>query len=88
MGRRHYFLLRRRQDTPIRRREGVTLKCLGDVPLRRSWVLHLRRTCHVTGTYRLTSLRRHHDVLLPGGTSPRNKFSEQQLIIKEKFSLA
>ena len=59
MGRRHYIPLRRRHDIPIRRRE--------DVPLRRRWVFHLRRTCHVAGTYKETSLRRRYDVLLLGG---------------------
>ena len=32
-----------------------------------SWVFHLRRICDVTGTYKETSLRCRHDVLLPGG---------------------
>ena len=59
MGRRCYVLLRRRYDVPIRR--------LRDVPSRRRWVFHLRRTCDVAGTYRETSLRRRHDVLMPGG---------------------
>ena len=57
----------RRHDIPIRRREDVPLRRLGDVQLRRCWVFHLRRTCDVTGTYRETSLRRSHDVLLLGG---------------------
>ena len=39
-----------------------------DVPLRRRWVFHLRRPCDVIGTYRETSLRRPHEVSLPGGT--------------------
>ena len=51
----------------MRRREDVPLRRLGDVPLRRRWVFHLRWTCNVSGTYRETSLRRHYDVLLPGG---------------------
>ena len=59
MGRRCYVLLRRRYDVPIRR--------LRDVPSRRRWVFHLRRTCDVAGTYRETSLRRHHDVSMPCG---------------------
>ena len=54
-------------ETCLRRREDVPLRSLGDVPLRRRWVFHLRRTCDVTGTYRETSLRRRYDVLLPGG---------------------
>ena len=58
MGRYCYVLLRR-QDDPIR--------CRGDVPPRRRWVFHLRRTCDVAGTYRETSSRRRYDVLLPGG---------------------
>ena len=67
MGRRHYVPLRRRHNMPIRRREDVPLRRLGDVPLRRRCVFHLRRTCNVAGTYKETSLRRRHDVSLPGG---------------------
>ena len=67
MGRRHYIPMRRHHDIPIRRREDVPLRRLGDVPLRRCWVFDLRRICDVTGTYRETSLRRRHNVLLPGG---------------------
>ena len=67
MGRRHYVPLRRRHDIPIRRLEDIPQRRLGDVPLRRRWVFHLRRTCDVAGTYRGTPLRRHHNVLLPGG---------------------
>ena len=59
MRRLHYVPLRRGHDIPIRRRE--------DIPLRRHWVFHLRRTCDVAGTYKETSLRRCHDVFLPGG---------------------
>ena len=66
MGRRHYIPLRRHHNMPIRRREDVPLRRLGDVPLRRRWVFHLRRTCNVAGTYRETSLRRPHGVLLSG----------------------
>ena len=65
--RRGDVLMGRHHDIPIRRREDVPLRRLGDVPLRRRWVLHLRRTCDVAGTYKETSLRRRHDVLLPGG---------------------
>ena len=36
-------------------------------PLRCRWVFCLRRTCDVVGTYRETSLRRCHGVLLPDG---------------------
>ena len=54
-------------ETCLGRCEDVPLRRLSDVPLRRRWVFHLRRTCDVTGTYRETSLRRHYDVLLPGG---------------------
>ena len=68
MGR--HVLLRRRYDVPIRRRGDAPLRRLGNVPSRRRWVFHLRRTCDVTGTYRETSLRRRHDVLMPGGMSP------------------
>ena len=69
MGRHHYVPMRCNHSIPIRRREDVPLRGLGDVPLRRCWVFHLRRTCDVTETYRETSLRRRHDVLLPGGFS-------------------
>ena len=54
-------------ETCFRRRENVPLSRLGDVPLRRHWMFHLRPTCDVTGTYREISLRRRYDVLLPGG---------------------
>ena len=67
MGRRCYVLLRRRYDVPIRRRGDAPLRRLGEVPSRRRWVFHLRRICDVTGTYRETSLRRRHEVLMPGG---------------------
>ena len=67
MGRHCYVLLRRRHDVPIRRRGDVALRRLGEAPPRRHWVFHLRRICDVTGTYRETSLRRRHDVLLLGG---------------------
>ena len=67
VGRRCYVLLRHRYDVPIRRRRDAPLRRLGEVPSRRRWVFHLRRTCHVAGTYRETSLRRRHDVLMPGG---------------------
>ena len=69
MGRRCYVLLRRRHDVPIRRRGDVPLRRLSDVATRRRWVFHLGRTCDVTGTYRETSLRRRHDVLLLGRLS-------------------
>ena len=59
MARRCYVLLRRPHDVPIR--------CRGDVPPRRRWVFHLRRTCDVTGTYRERSLRRRYGVLLSDG---------------------
>ena len=59
--------LKRRYDVPIRRRGGVPLRRPGSVSSRRRWVFHLGRTCDVTGTYRETSLRRHYDVLMPGG---------------------
>ena len=67
MGRRCCVLLRRRYDVSIRRRRDAPLTRLGDVPSRCCWVFHLRRTCDVTGTYRKKSLRRRHDVLMPGG---------------------
>ena len=67
MGLDHYVPMRRHRDIPIRRREDVPLRRLGDVPVRRRWLFHLRRSYDVTGTYKETSLRRRHDVLLPGG---------------------
>ena len=67
MGHRHYVPLRRRHDIPIRHLEDIPQGRLGDVPLRRRWMFHLKRTCDVAGTYRETPLRRHHNVLLPGG---------------------
>ena len=70
MGCRCYILLRRCYDVPIRRRGDAPLRRLGDVPSRRRWVFHLRRTCDVAGTYRETSLRRRHNVLIPGGIAP------------------
>ena len=70
MGSRCYVLLRRRYDVPIRRRDAP-LRRLGDVPSRLRWVFHLRRTCNVAGTYRETSLRHRHDVLMPGGERSR-----------------
>ena len=83
MGRRHYVPMRRHHDIPIRRHEDVSLRRLGDVLLRRRWVFHLRRTCGVTGTgtYRETSLRRRHDVLLTGG-NPRVPFGVSLLMQK------
>ena len=65
--RRYYIFLRRRYDVPIRRRRDAPLRHLGDVPSRCCWVFHLRHTCDVAGTYKETSLRRCHDVLMPGG---------------------
>ena len=67
MGRRHYVPMRRHNNIPIRRRKDAPLRCVGHVPLRRHWVFYLRCTCDVTRTYRETSLRRRHDVLLPVG---------------------
>ena len=66
MGHRCYVLLRCRYDVPTRRRGEVPLRRLGDVPSRRRWVVYLGRTFDVVGTYRETSLRRRHDVLMPG----------------------
>ena len=59
---------RRRRTVLMGRRGYLPLRRLAEVPLRRHWVFHLRRTCDVAGTYKETSLRRRHDVLLPGGT--------------------
>ena len=68
MGHRCYVPLRRRCDVPIRHRGAVPLRRLGEFPSRRRWVFHMRRTCDVAWTYRETSLRRCHDVLMAGGT--------------------
>ena len=68
MGRHCYVLLRRPHNVPIRFPGDVTLRRLSEVPPRRRWVFHLRRTCDVAGTYRQTSLRHRYDVLLPGGS--------------------
>ena len=67
IGCRCYVLLRRRYNVPIRRGGDVSLRRLGGVPSRRCWVFHVRRTCDISGTYRETSLRRCHDVLMSGG---------------------
>ena len=69
MGRGCYVLLRRRYDVPIRRRWDAPLRRFVDVPWRLRWVFRFRRTCHVAGTYRETSLRRRLDVLMPGGVT-------------------
>ena len=52
-------------------------------------MFHLRRTCDVTGAYRETSLKRRHDVLLPGGiflkilqNSQNNNFAGISFLIK------
>ena len=68
--------MRRRKHVLMGRRGYVPLRCLRDVPLRRLWVFHLRRTWDVAGTYRELSLRRRHDVLLPGGYVVLKNFSE------------
>ena len=68
MGRLHKVSLIRRHDILIRCRGDVPLGRFGDVPMRRPWVFHTRRTCKVTGTYRETSLQRRHNILLPGGS--------------------
>ena len=69
VGRRCYALLKRRYDIPITRLRHAPLRRLGDIPSRRRWVFHLRLTCDVAGTYRETSLRRRHDVLMPDGSN-------------------
>ena len=58
---------RRRRTVLMGRRGYLPLRRLAEVPLRRHWVFHLRRTCDVAGTYKETSLRRRHDVSLSGG---------------------
>ena len=75
IGHRCYVILRRCYDVPIRRRGDTPLRRLRDIPSRRRWVFHLRRTCGVTGTYRETSGRRRHDVLMPGGIVKRQAIS-------------
>ena len=70
MGRRNYFNLRDHHNIPTKRRKDVPLRCLGNVPLRRCWVFHLRRTYELVETYREKSLQRCHNVLLPGGEVP------------------
>ena len=80
MGRRCYVLLRRRYDVPIRRLGDPPLRRLGDIPSRRRWVFHLRCTCDVTGTYRETSLRRRHDLLMPGGRWAGSNISKRCLL--------
>ena len=67
---RHNIPLRRHYNILIRRRGDVPVRRLGDVPLIRRRVFHFRRTCDVTGTYRETSLRCSHSILLPGRSSP------------------
>ena len=67
MRRYYYVLLRRRHDVSIRCRGDVPLRRFNDVPSRRRWVFHLRGTGDVARTYREMSLRRCHNVLLPGG---------------------
>ena len=71
MRRRYYALLRYPHDVPIRCYGDVLLRRLGDVPSRRRWVFHLLCNCDIAGMYRETSLRRCHDVLLPGGLLPK-----------------
>ena len=77
MGHRCYVHLRRRHDVQIRRRRDVPLRRLGNVPPRRRWVFHLRRTCDIAGTYKETSLRRHDDVVFPGGTMSLTFFEKK-----------
>ena len=59
--------MRRRYNVLEWHRGHVPLRRVGDVPPRRRWVFHLRRTCDIVGADRKTSLRRRHDVLLLGG---------------------
>ena len=44
-----------------------------------SWVFRLRRICDVAGTYKETSLRRRHNILLPGGRLPYFAIFHQKL---------
>ena len=83
-----YVLLRRLYDVPMRRRGDAPLRRLSEVPLRRCWVFHLRRTCDVAGTYRETSLRRCHNVLMSSGfNSARKRLSHRYFSVNlEKFS--
>ena len=87
VGRRCYVLLRRRYDVPIRRRRDAPLRRPGDVPSRRRWLFHLRRTCDVAGTYRETSLRRRHDVLMPGGKSADLQLQNMQALLPKSFAV-
>ena len=59
-----YILLRPCHDVPRGKRRDIALRRLGEVPSRRRWLFHFRCTCSVTGTYRETSLPRHHKILL------------------------
>ena len=66
------IFLTSRFNVPVGHRGDVPLRRLGDVPSRRRWVFHLVPICSITGTYRDTSLRRRHDVLMPVGLILRN----------------
>ena len=59
MGLRHKVPLRLRHGILVKRCGEVPLRCLGNVPMRRRWVFHLRRTGDFARTYR-------DDVLMPG----------------------
>ena len=82
-----YVLMRRRQDFPIRSCSDVPLRRRrhGDVSSRRSWVFHLRNTCDVAETYTETSLRRHHNVLLPGGEQIVRSRQEKETRKSKKY---
>ena len=67
-----YVLLRLRHCVPIQCPGHVPLRHLGDDPRRRRFVFHLRHNRDVAGTYEETSLRRHYNVLLPGGNALLN----------------
>ena len=64
-----YVLLRHCGDVPIWCCGDVPLRCLGDVPSRLRCGYQLKRNCDFAGTYRETTLRRRHNLLLPVGFS-------------------
>ena len=89
MGRRCYVLLKHYQDVPIRRRGNEPLRYSGDVPPRRCWMFHLRRTCGVAGPYKKTLLWHHYNILLLGGTDrlfqPDSHFVFGTIMLKNCF---
>ena len=72
-----YALLRCRHDVQIRCCGDVPPRHHNNIPLRRRWVFHLRRTRDVAGTYREMSLRCCHNVLLLGGNRTNLKYCQK-----------